>query len=94
VPKPRPMIALAWFKEDDWSWWLEIDPNFQPDRAHWLRRSEAQITALEQRGIEVMKVEIDPGAFTAWTKANGKGLGQRDRAAYAAFTAMRGVKAH
>jgi hypothetical protein len=90
----RPTFAISWFRESDWPTWLELDPNFQPDRSRWLWKTQAQITTLEQRGIEVVKVEIDPDTFAAWAKANGKGLGQMDRAGYAAFAAMRRVKAH
>jgi hypothetical protein len=85
---PRPTIALAWFREEDWSTWLAVAPDFQPDRGHWLRRCEGQIAALEARGIEG-KITLDPPLFVAWAQQNGKGLGTKERAAYAALVFMR-----
>jgi hypothetical protein len=86
---PRPTIALAWFREEDWGTWLAVAPDFQPDRGHWLRRCEGQIAALEARGTEVVKVTVDPPLFVAWAQQNGRWLGTKERAACAALVFMR-----
>jgi len=81
-------MAAAWFRRDDWPRWLEIDPDFQPDYEHWLKRMEAAVAQHQARGVPIIRTIIVPDEFLAWAKANGKGVGTMDRAAYAAFKAV------
>ena len=50
------MLATTWYRKKDWPRWLELDPEFQPDYDHWLKRMEGQIAALEKQGVLVEKV--------------------------------------
>ena len=93
MSKPR-TIAVTWFREEDWPVWAAMDPLFDTSHARWLAKMNAQLPLIERRGIEVVKVEMDPNAFTAWAKASGKGHRQTDRAAYAAFVLMRRRTGH
>jgi hypothetical protein len=62
----KPKIAVSWFRAEDWSQWCAMDPLFDTTRERWLAKMEAQIQAIERRGIEVVTVEMDPSTFAAW----------------------------
>ena len=81
-------IAAAWFRRQDWARWCEIDPDFQPDYRHWLKRMEKTIAQYQAAGIPVIKTLVLPDEFLEWSKANGKGVGTMARAHYAAHKAM------
>jgi len=34
-------VAIAWLRKEDWPRWLELDPDFQPDYEHWLKRMDS-----------------------------------------------------
>jgi hypothetical protein len=78
-------LAVAWLREGDWPVWLAMDPDFQPDFDHWLRRIEAAYARYQAAGINVVKVEIDPDEFLEWSRANGAGVNSTARATFAAF---------
>ena len=82
-------MALAWMRREDWPRWLAIDPLFQPDYNHWLRRMEKAEAQLKAAGTPVIKVMVDPEEFIAWRDANGRrGLMQMDRASFAVWKMM------
>jgi hypothetical protein len=60
-------LALGWYREEDWPRWCAIDPDFQPDYNHWLRRAEAALIQAEQAGRPFHKVIIDPDEFIEWS---------------------------
>ncbi|OGA13739.1 MAG: hypothetical protein A3H32_14355 [Betaproteobacteria bacterium RIFCSPLOWO2_02_FULL_63_19] len=66
-----------------------MDPGFQPDYQHWLRRMDTTFERLKEAGVNAVKVEIRPDEFDEWRKATGRGVDTHARAAYAAFAAMR-----
>lgn len=78
-------VSLAWFRQADWPQWCAIDPDFQPDYHHWLRRAEAEFQRRQALQQPVQKVLLDPAAFLAWSRANG---GQVNSQARQAFTAI------
>jgi len=80
-------LAITWFRREDWPRWLEIDPQFQPDYAHWLKRMDKALVAYRAAGIPIIKPLVHPDAFLAWAQANGKSVGPTARAAYAALKA-------
>ena len=80
-------IALAWLRAEDWPAWCEMDPDFQRDYRHWLKRMEAAEAKCRAAGIHVERIVIEPDEFAKWSKANGRGLGTADRAAFAAWKA-------
>ena len=51
-------MGMTWFRKEDWPRWLEIDPDFQPDYDHWLRRVEAVYEELRSAGVNVVKIEV------------------------------------
>lgn len=81
-------LAISWFREEDFPRWLSIDPEFQPDYAHWLARSEAAFARYQAAGAPIVKVTILPDEFLEWSKASGRGIGTDARAGFAAFKAM------
>lgn len=87
-PKMR-SLSLAWLREEDWPRWLAIDPNFQPDYQHWLRRMEAALKHYEGQGKRVVKVIVDPDEFLEWSRVNG---GKVDSGARATFAARLAIK--
>ena len=84
-------VALAWFRQEDWPQWCAMDPDFQPDYQHWLRRMDALFEKQKAAGVTVVKVVIEPAEFLKWSKAHDrKGLPTSDRAAFAAWKAAQG----
>lgn len=81
-------VAAAWLRQEDWPRWLEIDPDFQPDYAHWLKRMEKAVAKHQAAGIPIVNVMVDPDEFMAWAKANGGTTNSDQRARYAAWKAM------
>lgn len=81
-------MAMAWLREEDWSRWLELDPQFQPDYQHWLKRMNAMYAELQAKGINVVKVEVLPDEFLQWASAVGCGTDTNARAGYAAMKAQ------
>lgn len=86
--------AVAWLREEDWPRWLAIDPNFQPDYRRYVSRMESIEKQIEAAGGRVKRIHIDPDAFLEWSRANGRGVDTKARAAYAAFMAMRPDQQH
>jgi hypothetical protein len=83
-PQLKTRFGLTWFKQDDWPRWLEIDPRFQPDYSHWLRRSLKTLAGLEEMGIHVVKVNVRPDEFKVWAEKAGRPIDTHARAAFAA----------
>lgn len=86
-------LAVAWLAQEDWPAWLAMDPNFQPDYQHWLRRMETTFTRLEAAGVNVVKIEIRPDDFIAWRDSDAGSqyrelLPTHQRAGYAAVKAQ------
>jgi hypothetical protein len=86
--KTMPFIgmAVAWFHKEDWPRWLAIDPNFQPDYDHWLKRTETAIAELQKSGTLAEKIVIDPDEFLEWSRCNGGKIDSQARSFYAAQT--------
>ena len=83
-------LSVAWFRRGDWQRWCAIDPDFQPDYQHWLRRAEDAYACYLAAGVPIVKVVIDPDEFFSWTKATGRGIGIEARAHFAALRGMSG----
>ena len=82
-------LAVTWFREEDWPRWLAIDPNFQPNYDHWLKRSEQAIKDWNDPSVVLEKVMLDPDDFLEWSRTNAGGeVGQPARAQYAALVLM------
>jgi hypothetical protein len=79
-------MAVAWMHKEDWPRWLAIDPDFQPDYSHWLKRMEATVKQFEDKGTLVEKVIIDPDEFVEWCRVNGCKVSSQARATYASLT--------
>ena len=80
-------MAVASLREADWPRWRSIDPDFQPDYDHWLRRIESAIREFEAQGVRVVKVDVDVDEFLIWaTVSNGGRVDSQTRAAFAVTT--------
>ncbi len=83
-------MALTWFRKEDWPRWLAIDPDFQPDYDHWLRRSEQAMKDWNDPSVILEKVMVDPDKFLEWSRVNDGGkVSQEARATYAAIVLMK-----
>ena len=83
-------LAVAWFRQEDWPAWLAIDPEFQPDYDHWLKRSEQAVLDHADPRYVLEKVAVDPDDFLEWSRTNAGGnVGQHARAGYAAVVLPR-----
>ena len=82
-------LAVTWFRKEDWPRWLAIDPDFQPDFEHWLRRSEQAMKDWNDPSVVLEKVMVDPDEFLKWSRANAGGkVGHEARGTYAAIVLM------
>lgn len=77
--------AVAWFREEDWPRWCEIDPDFQPDYQHWLGRAEAAMNGPLAKQQRLEKVLLDPDTFVEWSKRNGGAVNSQARSIFAAI---------
>ena len=82
---PLVIVAIAWLRKEDWPQWLAIDPNFQPDYDHWLKRMEKAVADTQKTGHLVEKIDVEPGEFLKWSRVNGGKVDSKARAAYAAM---------
>lgn len=82
-------LSVTWFREADWPQWCAIDPDFQPDYHHWLRRAEAEFQRRKAMDQPIQKVVLDPAKFLAWSRTHGGQVDSHARVAFAAVTAMR-----
>lgn len=87
-------LAVAWFREEDWARWRSIDPDFQPDYDHWLRRAETAFERHKALGKRVVKVTLDPEEFVVWSRATTGVVDAGARAEFAAIRLMRGDTGH
>ena len=77
-------LAVTWFRREDWPRWLAIDPVFQPEYNHWLKKSEQVMVDYNDPSYVLEKVMIDPDEFLEWSRVNAGGkVDQHARAAYA-----------
>ena len=82
-------LAVTWFRKDDWPRWLAIDPDFQPDYDHWLKKSEQAVADYDDPRFVLERVMVDPDEFLQWSRVNAGGkVGQHARAGYAAMVLM------
>ena len=82
-------VAVTWFRKEDWPRWLAIDPDFQPDYDHWLRKSKQTMADYNDPRYVLEKVMVDPDEFLEWSRVNAGGeVGQSARAQYAGFVLM------
>lgn len=77
-------IAVAWMRKEDWPRWLALDPDFQPDYEHWLKRMTDAVARLEAEGKLCETVEVLPDEFLAWCRASGCDVNSQNRSVYAA----------
>ncbi len=83
-------FAVTWFRKEDWPRWLAIDPDFQPDYDHWLKRSEQAMKDHSDPRYLLEKVMVDPDEFLDWSRVNAGGeVGQDARMTYAALVLMK-----
>ncbi len=79
-------LAVTWFRKEDWPRWLAIDPDFQPNYDHWLKRSEQAMAEYNDPRYMLEKVLVDPDEFLEWSRVNAGGkVGQKARTDYAAM---------
>ena len=88
MPATLDALGVSWFREQDWPRWCAIDPDFQPDYQHWLKRSEEMVRHYEAAGKVVLKITVDPDEFLTWTRATGSGVGSEARASYVGIKTM------
>ncbi|MRD46772.1 hypothetical protein GHT07_05765 [Caenimonas koreensis DSM 17982] len=89
MPSNVRSIALAWLRKDEWPRWLELDPQFQPDYEHWLRRMNEAVAELQRRGNKVNKIDVGIDEFLEWSRVNGGKVDTHTRSAFVAYKGMR-----
>lgn len=83
-----PFVAFAWFRPDQWTRIRAIisDGYRIPERFEdWQRKASSQISQLEQRGMVVRKMVVDPDELLAWARSCGRSIDSQARADFAAI---------
>ncbi len=80
---PTVKTAAAWLREEDWPRWQTIDTEVWT-YAEWLAKANEAIVLLEQRGVLIEKVVVEPDAFFAWCKRKRVSIEPKRRAEFAA----------
>ena len=86
-------MAVAWLRKEDCPRWQAIDPELPPYE-RWLGGISRSMIEAGRRGISAEKVMVDPDAYAAWCKAEGKPIHRDARAAYAAVQLRLRMGAH
>ncbi|MDA8164231.1 MAG: hypothetical protein M0017_04270 [Desulfobacteraceae bacterium] len=71
MSQPAEIIAMTWYRREDWERLRALFSDTQRLPASyedWLARAEAKCRELESGGATVEKVCIDPETFPAWCR--------------------------
>jgi hypothetical protein len=86
VSEPTEIIAMTWYRRDDWEQLRAIfaDAHLLPaDHDQWLQRAESQRRMYEEKGVVVEKVHIDPQTFPEWCRKRALKIDAEARTRYA-----------
>jgi hypothetical protein len=86
VSQPTEIIAMTWYRSEDWDQLLAIfeDAHRLPaSHAQWLQRADAQCRQYENSGTVVEKVNIDPKTFSVWCRQRSIKIDAEARTRYA-----------
>ena len=76
-----PMIAVAWFRPDEWRQIKRLCPDLQDTHAEWLANAEAGIEALGSPLKEqAVKVILTVDELRKWKQSTGRKVDARARA--------------
>ncbi len=67
--------AMVWYKKEDWDTLMTIFTDthlIPPSYEAWLKLAEQHLISLQNQGVKVVKVYIDPETFPAWCKEKGR----------------------
>lgn len=88
VNSPTTAIGVAWYRPEQW----EVLRNVSVDRdkleetyAEWLVEAERVVKQLQQRGLRVMKVDLEISDLMLWCESQRIPLDAKARSNYAAF---------
>jgi hypothetical protein len=74
VSQPAEIIAMTWYRREDWERLCAVlaDADRLPaSYEQWLARADAQRREYERGGVAVEKVTIDPESFPLWCRERG-----------------------
>jgi hypothetical protein len=88
VNSPSTAIGVAWYRPDQW----ETLRNVSVDRdklentySEWLVEAERVVKQLQQRGLRVVKVDVEISELMLWCESQRIPLDGEARSNYAAF---------
>jgi hypothetical protein len=88
VNSPSTAIGVAWYRPEQW----ETLRNVSVDRdkleetyAEWLAEAERMVKQLQQRGLRVIKVDVEISELMLWCESQRIPLDGEARSNYAAF---------
>jgi hypothetical protein len=84
---PPPAVGVYWIDEEDYPTLRDIfdDGNKMPlTWKEWLKMAEEMKQGLESYGHPVMRVRINPRAFSEWCAVQGIGTGREARKRFVA----------
>lgn len=82
------VVAFVWLTEETYPRFLEVIADRQrfTDRFEgWRQIAQRQFDDLRARGLNLVKVPVDPDEMAAWCRAKGRAVDRDGRAAFAAF---------
>ena len=92
---PRLQAAgIPWYRREHYEKLLAVfedATNLPRTFSDWLAKAEQIEQAMRQRGIRVVRVEIDPDRFPAWCTAHGLKVDANGRTRYASHIARESV---
>lgn len=81
--------GVSWYLREDYEKLKQIlkdGADLPANYDDWQSNADKRIAELAKVGVRVVKINIDPEAFSAWCKANNKELDSPARAAFAAYS--------
>ena len=85
VNQPKPVVGVAWYRPEQW----EILLNASVDRdkladthAEWLEEAKRVVKQFRQRGINIIKVDIEIADLLLWCESQKIPLNGKARSKY------------
>jgi hypothetical protein len=86
------IIAVAWFRGDQWSRLRELSSDrdeMETEYEEWQTNAENQVAGLRGQGLHVRKIDVDLDELAGWCKSEKVPVNAASRSRYAAYRAQR-----
>ena len=90
--QPTSVVGVAWYRPEEWEILRNaaVDKNtLENTHAEWLADAERVVKQLRQKGLHIVKVDIEIADLILWCESQNIPLDGNARSKYAAFKVQR-----